>query len=574
MRLLTFIIIFCSFLPTAQVFGTSHAPNQIIIKTRTPLSFEGAGFSKNGTTPGSTKKLNSLHTKLQKHGITLQKRLGGEHNKSIFPLGRNGRPAPYGKDATPLLKNIYLLNVESSDTLENIIRDLEQEEGVLYAEPNLLLSPSAFTPNDTNFNLQPNLNSMNFPDAWPLTLTPGNIIIAIVDTGVNYTHSDLNNNIWTNPGEIANNNIDDDGNGFIDDIRGWDFQNDDKDPRDNCDHGSRVAGIAAAETNNNLGIAGAAFNKGLIMPLAAANGTCKLPVAALAGAIKYAADNGAKIINMSFGDPGISPTLKEAVDYALARKVLMVAAAGNDAKNIDTDPLGPYIPASYPGVLTVSAVDNNGQFAAFSNFGDSVDVAAPGFNILSTTFSGSNYGTDSGTSFSAPQVSGLGALIMSLDASFDGEDAFQIITSGVSPNAQGGKSPLFGLGLADARIALALINPTLLNPSTDPTIFGPNGFLSKVINHPNPFNPDSEDTKIFFYLSKTATVLINIYSMNLDLVKRFQLIDLPQNDHQISWDGKDISGDIVPNGVYVMVLEATAGASTTEKQMHKIAVLR
>jgi len=543
MRILITILVVFSLIPPL-VFGARHVPNQIIVKTRAPLTTQS-----------------SVQAKLQKHGITILNRLGGEHEKTSFPLGTPGRLAPYGKDSTPLLSNVYLLDVDSSESLDAVIQDLEADENVLYAEPNHLLKPFATVmPNDPNFSAQPNLLLMELPEAWSLTLATKDIVIAIVDTGVNWNHNDLNDHIWNNSDETIN-GIDSDGNGFVDDIRGWDFANNDNDPDHDCDtdgHGSHVAGIAAAESNNGIGITGVAFNTAKIMPLAVASGVdCELPVSAVAPAIKYAADNGANIINMSFGGQGVNDTLKEAVDYALARKLLLVAAAGNEQKNIDTDPDGPIFPASYPGVLTVSAVDDSGKFASFSNFGDSVDVAAPGIDIRSTSGSGSGYAIGDGTSFSSPHVAGLGALVMSLDSSFDGEDAFQIITSGVSSNVQG-KSPRLGYGLANARIALALIQPTaLLNPSSDPTIFGPNGFLSKVINHPNPFNPDSEITKIFFYLSKTSTVLIKIYSMNLDLTKTILLSNLSQGDYEIPWDGRDVSGDIVPNGVYVMVIEAT-----------------
>ncbi|MEW6016184.1 MAG: S8 family serine peptidase [Candidatus Zixiibacteriota bacterium] len=206
------------------------------------------------------------------------------------------------------------------------------------------------------------------------------VVVAIIDTGVDTGHPDIVDNIWSNPREIAGNGIDDDNNGFIDDIRGWDFGGDgsstttgDNNPMDGDGHGTHIAGIVAATADNNIGVAGLARNC-RIMPLK----IFPLPLTSfIVGAIVYAADNGADVINMSFGLPYASQLMEEAMAYARAKGVVLCAAAGNDFTEFVN------YPASSPLTIAVGATDDSDHVASFSTYGNHLDICAPGHSILS-----------------------------------------------------------------------------------------------------------------------------------------------------------------------------------------------
>lgn len=248
------------------------------------------------------------------------------------------------------------------------------------------------------------------------------VVIAIIDTGVDYNHLDLRNNIWTNTGEIPNNNIDDDGNGYVDDVHGWDCVNEDNDPIDDNGHGTHVAGIAAAE-NNNIGTVGVAFNC-KIMPIKAGNSSGKFNNADIAQAIQYAYMSGASVINMSFGGPSISAVVEDALVDAYFQCSL-IAAAGNSSLPGDLEcPIHfieatPFYPASLQYVVGVMSCDNLGTHTStFSNFDDhpynryEYDCYACGEQIIST-WPNNKYATMSGTSMSCPVVAGIAALLRS-----------------------------------------------------------------------------------------------------------------------------------------------------------------
>lgn len=257
------------------------------------------------------------------------------------------------------------------------------------------------------------------PEAWDITTGDSSLVIAVIDSGTDLTHEDLAPNLWTNPGEIPGNGIDDDGNGYIDDVFGWDFSRNDNDPTDDeaaCGgHGSHTAGTIGAAGNNGVGITGINWTV-KIMSLKAARTQlgifCSLADSATLQAIEYAAANGAMLSNNSYG--GGSPN--QAVEDAIrASRLLFIAAAGNEGNNNDNNPS---YPASYQldNIISVAATDHNDNMAGFSNFGvNSVDLGAPGVNILSTV-PGSNYdGSFSGTSMASPHVVGVAGLLLAND---------------------------------------------------------------------------------------------------------------------------------------------------------------
>lgn len=253
------------------------------------------------------------------------------------------------------------------------------------------------------------LDLVNAPEVWNRGYTGQGVVVAVIDSGVDYTHPDLDNNIWVNSDEIAGNRKDDDGNGYIDDIRGWDFVNRDNNPMDDTDgHGTHIAGIIAAE-NNGFGVTGVAFNA-KIMPvrvLDSSGGT----IADIAAGIRYAVDNGADVINLSLGGSFTSPQEAQAIQYAFDKGAIVVTAAGNDGR------LQPDYPGRYATDfgITVGAIDRDLAMPSFSNHAGTKQldyVIAPGVDVRST-IPGNRYEFISGTSMAAPYVSGVAALVLS-----------------------------------------------------------------------------------------------------------------------------------------------------------------
>lgn len=321
-------------------------------------------------------------------------------------------------------------------------------------------------------------------EAWDVEQGENSILIAVVDTGVDWHHADLQNQIWVNPGEDLNyngiidetdiNGIDDDQNGFIDDLRGWDFGENgltgDNNPTDSFGHGTHIAGIIAAQTNNAQGVAG--LCRGCkIMPVKI-DGEEGMTGDVIAAAMMYAADNGADVINASWGGPRMD-VIDEAVNYAARRGVVQVFAAGNEGSDAQ------YVSPRTEDMIVVAASDYNDQITPWSNNGAWVDVAAPGLNILSTRAAGfdmygdglhivnTNYYYASGTSFSTPQVAGLAGLILSQHPEFTTEEVRQVLRSSSQDVAVAGWDKNAGYGRIDAQAALAIEHPCvakIINP--------------------------------------------------------------------------------------------------------------
>jgi subtilisin family serine protease len=252
--------------------------------------------------------------------------------------------------------------------------------------------------------------------AWKVTTGSPGVTIAVLDTGVAFSHPDLSSRIWRNSGEVPDNNADDDGNGYVDDVRGWDAVDNDADPADTHGHGTFVSTIAVAP-RNGVGMAGVAPDS-VIMPVRVCGSSGGCAHSAILTGMAYAIDNGADVINLSFGGYGKSTAMEAAIRKATAAGIVVVAAAGNDGINND---IKPFYPASYDvgGLISVAASNHNDALASFSNYGaKSVDLVAPGQKVLGGTLSNS-WGTSSGTSFAAPKVAGVVALIKAAKPALD-----------------------------------------------------------------------------------------------------------------------------------------------------------
>lgn len=310
---------------------------------------------------------------------------------------------------------------------EAAVAALQKNPDFAYLEPNYEITIDSLqaeaTPNDPSFGSLWGLHNtgqsggtadadIDAPEAWEIS-TGSDVVVAVIDTGVDYTHPDLANNMWTNPGEIAGNGIDDDNNGFVDDVHGWDFVNNDADPMDDNNHGTHVAGTIAADGNNGIGIAGVNWSAE-IMALKFLNSSGSGSTYGAIQALNYATMMGVPISNNSWGGGGYSTALHDAIEAAGQAGQLVVAAAGNDGTNNDSSP---HYPSNYTldNVLSVAATDRNDKLASFSNYGaTSVDLAAPGVSIYSTV-AGGGYASFSGTSMATPHVAGAAALLLSAE---------------------------------------------------------------------------------------------------------------------------------------------------------------
>jgi subtilisin family serine protease len=350
---------------------------------------------------------------------------------------------------------------------------LRQKRGVTFAELDYAVRAAAAPdPDDPEWPAQWGPAKINAPSAWSVTTGTSDVVVAVLDTGARLSHEDLTENLWTNPGEIPKNGIDDDVNGKVDDFWGWHFfhewawngteyaylAREDNRIDDDNGHGTHVSGIAGAEINNGVGIAGMAGGSRLMMVKVLdqyGNGW----YSDLAQGIVYAVDSGADVINLSVGGRFPSESLRQAVDYAHAHGVLAAAAVGNVAED-GYD--GVLYPAAYEDVLAVTATDQSDAPAAFSNYGPEVDVGAPGKDIYST-WHVRDYLFESGTSMAAPHASGLAALVWSARPDLTVAQVTEIITNtaaDVNVDTQPGWDEYLGWGRIDAGRALWMTTHT------------------------------------------------------------------------------------------------------------------
>jgi len=337
-------------------------------------------------------KVDAIAELIASYGIT----------KAEFPF--------YQADDDAFLTHVMEFHFTNHAGVENLIRSLSNNTLIEFAEKVPILTVDV-TPNDPTFGAH--LTQINAQNAWNVFNSTAhgnsNITVAIVDNAVRVTHADLTANVWVNPGEIANNNIDDDGNGYVDDINGWDVADNDNNPNptnNSMNHGTHCAGIAGARTDNGAGIASIGWNIKLIGVKCQTDGGNTTSIPYGYQGIIYAAKAKARIISCSFGGTGFSSAAQGVIDYAWNKGSIIIAAAGNN--NTSTA----HYPAAYNNVYAVASVASNNVKSSFSNFGTWVDISAPGESITSTVPPNS-YQSQSGTSMACPLVAGLAALMLS-----------------------------------------------------------------------------------------------------------------------------------------------------------------
>ncbi|MHC4692830.1 MAG: S8 family serine peptidase [Planctomycetota bacterium] len=389
----------------------------------------------------------------------LRKKTPGKLTKLQKRLLRRRKRVPVGLQA-PDLDRIYLVELEEGQDLATALAAFRQDPAVEYAELNYLQLMHK-TPNDPYFSIQwplentaqmyPESGTYNHPpgkydsdidapEAWDIFTGSPEVVVAVIDTGVDYVHRDIDDNMWINDAELNGTaGLDDDYNGYVDDIYGYDFFNRDGDPMDDIGHGTHCAGVIAAETDNVKDIAGVCWQT-RIMAIKFLG-----PVGGSTGdAVKsffYAIANGADICSSSWGGGPYSQTLEETLDYAASQGVILVASAGNDYSSYPT------YPANYGPMIAVAATDSNDNKPAFSNYGSWVDIAAPGVDVLSlrSSLAGPSFGTPydaytlilSGTSMACPHVAGACALLIGANPTLTRADVYHLLMTTGDPIATG-----------------------------------------------------------------------------------------------------------------------------------------
>lgn len=352
------------------------------------------------------------------------------------------------------------LTTVSVEVTKELIEILRSDPRVEYVEHNYILTID-LTPNELQFDQLWGLHNtgqtggtpdadIDSPEAWDTTTGSPSIIVGVIDTGINYNHEDLASNTWTNPGEIPNNGIDDDGNGYIDDIHGINAITNSGDPMDDNRHGTHVSGTIGAQGNNGKGVVGVNWNVSIAACKflnSGGSGTTANAVKCFKYFNKLKNEQGYNVVvtSNSWGGGGFSQALQDAMaglDQPGMSPILHITAAGNS--NSDTDS-SPHYPSSYnlDNIISVAATDHNDLYASFSNYGaSSVDLAAPGVNILSTSIPGNNYESLSGTSVATPHVAGAAAIIWSFSPNLTASQVKQHILSGIDNIAGFGSNAL------------------------------------------------------------------------------------------------------------------------------------
>ena len=384
-----------------------------------------------------------------------------------------------------LAKLGYTLLTVPNGRVVATLQALSKDPTVERATPNYLLTVADTIPTDPDWSAQYGPAHIQGPPVWDILTGTTSVVIAIIDTGVDLGHPDLSAKIWHNPGEMGldgssndkrTNGLDDDGNGYTDDWQGWDFTSSvigDNNPQDVHGHGTHVAGIAGAATNNGVGIAGMNWNAPLLA-VRVLNNTGNGTDGQVAAGIVYATDAGAKVINLSLGALSTDAlhygtALEDAVNYAYNHGVLVVAAAGNYGSQ------GVIYPAKFEHALAVAATNKDDLHPSYSGYGPEVDVAAPGGNntgadgIWSTYYNGSHtYTLLSGTSMATPHVSAVAALLASLPQ-FDTPDKLRVALESTALDLGApGWDQFYGYGLIQAYDA-ALFDAENVTPTPTPS---------------------------------------------------------------------------------------------------------
>ena len=453
-------------------------------------------------------------------------------------------PRPDGSPLRKRLERVWRLRFSSDADMRRAQAYYERKTWVLWTERNRIARPlqSETVPNDPEWANLWNLVDIQMPKAWSVERGNANVVVAVIDSGADLTHPDLQGQFWENPGEIPGNGLDDDRNGYADDILGWDFthaptlyaegdhEDPDPTPQDETGHGTHVAGIILAAPNNGTHTAGIAWNCKL-MPLRSGytgGDGVGLLSSDSAEAIVYAADNGADIINMSWGSEGSSRLLQDAARYAQSQGAFMCAAAGNSFDD------GIRYPAALPETFSAAASDINGAAADFTSGNAQADLAAPGSRILSLHLEGGLRSLN-GTSMSAAHISGAAALMKAKRPSLSAMETGDLLKAAGDPLSEEGAL----LGVRKLNVYAALLASEGLYARFDPGI--PRGAAESLLISAEAGGPRYAGMRLLYGATRTPA--------------RFELIaeaEAPAARIQLRWP---LGG--LPEGEYMLRLEAS-----------------
>lgn len=478
------------------------------------------------------------------------------------------------------LDRVFQIKVPAGVSLNAVLEQLREQPEVEWAEKNYYSQVFATIPNDpqvvnqyalSHLQLSHPVGNPTGPGAWDITTGSATVVIAVIDSGLDTNNTDFSGRLWVNPSEIANNSIDDDGNGKVDDVNGWNFVANNKNIADDNDqsgsgcvaspvyHGTHVAGVIAANANNSTKIAGTNWNAKLMI-LKVTNRCGSATNTNLANAISYAASKGANIINISLGGSFNDPNVAAAVAAANSAGVIIVAAMGNSGDGTV------FYPAGYSQVIGVGATDFNDNLTSYSTFGNgnqSTDVVAPGDVIVSTTSPNSSSSL-SGTSFASPYVAGVASLILAHEPTLNADAVRYRLQSTATDLGSSGYDQYYGYGLVNAYNALTNI--------TYPVAAG-SGQISNLKNYPNPVRLGQ--TFFSFVLKNPANITVRIFNLQGYLVHTIVMGQLPANQTQTRvWDLKNSRGQFLGNGTYIYQVESIESSGVKTTMAKRLSIVR
>lgn len=530
------IILFSSIATLGQ---NPDSTSQIILK----LKNEDASFGKSFCNQKNIRnnKVDSITQKF--HALKIKKQSTGRKSK----------------------QHIYIIKFPQGTNIQQVIDEYYKTGEIEYAEPDHKGSGGGTLgvipndqyyfrqwglKNDGTFSLSPSMAGadIDMENAWSIEQGDNNIVVGVIDSGTKLDHPEFTGRIWTNFNEIPNNGIDDDNNGYIDDVKGWDFANTDNNTTDDFGHGTNVAGIIGANGNNSIGYAGVDWNCKLMI-LKGLDNTNSGFYSWWTDAIYYAVDNGAKVINMSLGGISTSTTLQNAINYALNKNVVVVVSTGNANSNVIQYPSG------FNGVIAVGSTNSNDtrsspffwSSTSGSNFGSHISVVAPGNYIYGLNYqSNTNYGSYwGGTSQATPLVSGLASLLLAQNPNRTSAQIKSIIETtaedqvGNSSEDTPGWDQYYGHGRINAFNALS-VSTGISSLSLENQNFS---------LFPNPTNQDF--TVMFLSTTKQIEIFnslgesIQIKNFDGQTSQKFQLVDNGIYYVQINTDGQTINKKII-----------------------------
>ncbi|OYZ17276.1 MAG: subtilase [Bdellovibrio sp. 28-41-41] len=459
-------------------------------------------------------------------------------NKSSLSLMANQIKEQTGMEVKTLIPSMNVSVFKGNGEKLNIASFKKMNPNIEIIEPNFIYSINQVTttkPNDPSLSKLWGMLNIGQPDstgqvgvpgmdinatkAWSVQTGSADVIVAVIDTGVNYKSKDLAGNMWMNQAEKnGKKGVDDDNNGFVDDIYGWNFVPGAKNPSDPLDdqgHGSHCSGTIGATGNDKYGIVGVAWKtKIMALKFLGADGSGSLDAALQA--IDYATKNGAKVLSNSWGGGEYSEILKEAIERTNKAGAIFVAAAGNNSSNNDKEE---NYPANYdvPNVLSVAAIDNKGQLASFSNYGkNKVHIGAPGVNIYSTILKG--YDSWSGTSMATPHVSGAAVLVASQYPTMTGVQIKETLLNAAKPN-KALRNKVSTAGNLDVYAAL-------MQTKVEPDPEDPYNWTSKVeyqLSTEHPYKPEQKST---WEINVPSANKIALYFEKMDVEFKYDTIKL------------------------------------------------